>query len=222
MKKFGTALKNFFKKLFGFLGILILLLFLLSFSIVSYGTFSRPVKYVDEVMEIGEEYNVDPLLILSIIKVESNFREEAKSHMNAYGLMQVIPETADWINERLELNYEKPEDLYEPNLNLRMGTYYLSYLLNHFSDQDVAIAAYNGGIGNVKSWLLDEKYSKDQRTLDHIPIDEARNYVEKVNSQYQIYKIFYKDVRLEENMNRSFLTMVQNYIQTIQHLKDYY
>ena len=215
-------MKQFFKKFFIFILIIIVTLFLSSFAIVSYGTLSRPVKYVDEVMEFSEKYDLDPLLVLSIIKVESNFREEAKSHMNAYGLMQVIPETAEWISERLEIEIDIPDDLYEPRMNIQMGSYYLSYLLNHFSDQDVAIAAYNGGIGNVKSWLLDEKYSKDQRTLEYIPIDEARYYVKKVNSQYEIYKLFYENVRLEEDMNRSFLMMIQNYISTIQGIIDFY
>lgn len=103
-----------------------------------------------------------------------------------------------------------------------MGTAYLSYLLHHFKNHDLAIAAYNGGIGNVKEWLSNESFSKDGQTLDDIPSSETKYYVVKVENQYNIYKIFYEDTKLEENMHKSFKVWAKNYIKLIKNIINKY
>ncbi|MDO5755060.1 MAG: lytic transglycosylase domain-containing protein [Tissierellia bacterium] len=211
------VIKRFFLLLF----VVIFIVLLAGLATVYYGTATRIVKYVDDVEEYSSEYDVDPLLILSVIKVESNFKNDAVSHMNAHGLMQIIPETGEWVANQLNLEYSD-EMLQDEETNIKMGTYYLSYLLKHFGNRDLALAAYNGGIGNVSKWLLDEKYSSDGMNLDHIPIDETRNYVVKVNNNYKIYKIFYEGVRLRENMHKEFKTYVNNVFRTVKDIKNKY
>ncbi len=209
--KFLKGLKN----ILVFILILVLFLGLISFGIVAYGTATRPVAHMDTINKYSEEYGVDPLLVLSVIKVESNFRPEAKSHKNAHGLMQVIPETGKAIAKSLKKEYSD-EMLKDPDTNIQMGTYYLAYLINHFNDEDLAIAAYNGGMGNVEKWLLDKNVSNDGKNLHNIPIDETRNYVKKVRNNYEIYKMFYEGKEpLKDNINKSPKTWVDNYIRTI-------
>ena len=175
----------------GLLAILIII-FIISFGIVSYGTITRPVEYTEYINKYSEEYDVDPMLVYSVIKVESNYNPDAHSPMNAHGLMQILPETGSWIAERLKIDYSE-EMLKDPETSIQMGTYYLSYLVHHFKDRDLAIAAYNGGLGNVEKWLADENLSKDGESLDEIPFVETRNYVVRVNDNYRIYDLFYGD-----------------------------
>ncbi|MDY6065387.1 MAG: lytic transglycosylase domain-containing protein [Finegoldia sp.] len=205
---------NFLKKFFKILISIILIVFLLGFGISAYATYTRPAQYVDIVDKYAKENNLDPLLSLSIIKVESNFNPDATSDVGAVGLMQVMPDTAKSINEIKGTNFTK-EDLRDPEKNIQIGSEYISYLINHFNNKDLAFAAYNGGIGNVNSWLSNESYSKDGKTLDSIPSSETKYYVVKVNNQYDVYNLFYKGEELRENMNKSPKTWIKNYFKIL-------
>ncbi|MDL2310825.1 lytic transglycosylase domain-containing protein, partial [Peptostreptococcaceae bacterium OttesenSCG-928-C18] len=188
-----------------------------SFGIVTYGTVTRQVEYTDYINKYSEEYDVDPILILSVIKVESNFNEKAESHMNAVGLMQIVPETGEWIAEKLKIDYTD-EMLKDPEMNIKLGTYYLSYLINHFQDTDLAIVAYNGGMGNVDKWIKEEIVGKNGEGLNNIPIDEARQYVVKVTDQLEVYSTFYEGEILEDNMQKSPARWFKNYSKQIKKL----
>lgn len=205
------------KKIFKLLIVLLLLGVLTSFGIVAYGTSTRPVEYTEYINKYAEEYDVDPLLILSVIKVESNFRTDAQSHMNAIGLMQIVPVTGEWIAEKMKIDYDDSM-LKDPETNIKMGTYYFSYLINHFKDKDLAIVAYNGGMGNVKEWIDSDVVGKNGKGLENIPITEARNYVVKVNDNYDVYKMFYESTELTDGMEKSPKVWAKNYIKQI---KDY-
>ncbi len=197
--------------------IVILLVVVSSFAVVAYATLSHPVEYGDLVNEYGEKYKVDPILLLSVIRAESSFQPEAKSPMGARGLMQIMPETGKWIAEKLKVEFDE-EKLDDPRYNIEFGTYYLSYLLDHFSEKEVALAAYNGGIGNVTKWLKDESMSKDGKTLDDIPFDETRYYVKKVEDNEYVYRVFYGDSLEESEINRSdFDACIQNYVNTLKY-----
>ena len=81
-----------------------------------------------------------------------------------------------------------------PEINIRMGCFYIGYLLEMYSGREVcALAAYNAGFNNVDSWLLNEQYSKDGIALHQIPFPETEKYVKKVSNYRKIYKFFYKD-----------------------------
>ncbi|MGO4987685.1 lytic transglycosylase domain-containing protein [Gallicola sp. Sow4_E12] len=203
----------------GLLAILIII-FIISFGIVSYGTITRPVEYTEYINKYSEEYDVDPMLVYSVIKVESNYNPDAHSPMNAHGLMQILPETGSWIAERLKIDYSE-EMLKDPETSIQMGTYYLSYLVHHFKDRDLAIAAYNGGLGNVEKWLADENLSKDGESLDEIPFVETRNYVVRVNDNYRIYDLFYGDEKnLEDKEHLKPSTLFKNYLSVLKRIKN--
>ena len=84
-----------------------------------------------------------------------------------------------------------PENLTDPQTNIELGCWYLSFLRERFHDRDEIAAAYNAGHNRVNQWLSDGELSQDGRELDDIPFEETRNYVERVNTAYDIYKMLY-------------------------------
>ena len=150
-----------------------------------------PYKYTDYVEKYSEEYDLDPLLVLAVIKAESDFEEQAVSNRGAKGLMQVMDNTAEWACKEIGINYFMPNMLMDPELNIRLGCWYLHNLRDEFKDLDLIIAAYNGGSGNVNKWLNDDEYSKDGETLSYIPFKETKKYVDKVKTNYSVYKYLY-------------------------------
>ena len=105
--------------------------------------------------------------------------------------MQLMPSTAEWLAGKVGEEYSD-ERLYEPEFNIKLGSYYLSYLIKYFGDRKLAICAYNAGQGNVSNWLEDKRYSTDGKTLDNIPFEETKNYLNKVYKNYRYYKNKYK------------------------------
>ncbi|MEB3028292.1 dephospho-CoA kinase [Parvimonas micra] len=157
---------------------------------VYYGGKNYPINYIEEIQKYSNEYGVDPKVVLAIMRVESNFESDAVSKVNAKGLMQVLPDTAKHVAKLLNVNVNSV-DLNDPETNVKFGTYYLKYLMQNFSNMDTVYAAYNGGIGNVNTWLKDSKYSNDGVSLYNIPSAETKNYVNKVNKALKAYEILY-------------------------------
>ena len=141
------------------------------------------------------EFDVPVAMILAVIRTESNFQSKAISRAGAVGLMQLMPSTFEWLTDDILREYLGIGMLYDPETNIKYGTYYLSRLYNRFGDWDTAIAAYNGGEGNVSEWLNDKRYSDDGIKLktDKIPdsYSETKNYVKKVNKALEKYKKLY-------------------------------
>jgi soluble lytic murein transglycosylase len=152
-----------------------------------------PVKFKEYVIEYSEKNNIDPNLVFAIIKAESNFNPRAVSHKNARGLMQISEITGSWGAERVGIKNYNSEMLFDPEINIRIGCWYLGTLMNEYSGRvDLVIAAYNGGSGNVNRWLKDENYSSTGTSLDKIPFKETERYVKKVKNNYMIYKGLYE------------------------------
>ena len=147
-----------------------------------------PLEYEDIIVAKAEKYNLDPYLVCAMIKTESGFDETAVSPVGAQGLMQIMPETADWIAEKLEMT---SYDIFDPETNIEFGCWYLSFLQEKFSSQNTIIAAYNAGHGKVAEWLEGE-HSADGENLDDIPYEETEKYVGKVARAYEKYKELYK------------------------------
>lgn len=162
----------------------------LFFGAVYYGGNTYPLNYIEEIKKYSDEYGVDPRVVLAIMRVESNFKSDATSKVNAKGLMQVLPDTAKHVAKLLDLDVNSL-DLNDPETNIKIGTYYIKYLMQNFSNMDTVYAAYNGGIGNVNTWLKDAKYSNDGVTLYNIPASETKYYVTKVNKALKAYEILY-------------------------------
>ncbi len=148
-----------------------------------------PLEYRDEIEKASEEFNVPIERICAVIYVESRFDPSVTSPVGARGLMQIMPATFKDIQKALKTDHTD-DDLYDPAVNIRAGTYYLSYLYKILGDWELVHAAYNAGIGNVWSWLDDERYSKDGRLID-IPFSETENYLKKVAIAKEKYKELY-------------------------------
>ncbi len=154
--------------------------------------FFYPLKYQDIVFEESQKNSIDPYLVFAIIKIESNFKVDAKSHKDAKGLMQLTDKTALWGAEQLNLKEFDISRVYEPKTNIQIGCWYLNNLNKEFNNDIILmLAAYNGGSGNVNKWLKDERYSTTGESLDIIPFNETNVYVKKVIKEYNIYKKLY-------------------------------
>lgn len=149
--------------------------------------------YKQEMVEVGVNYGVDPFLLAAVAKVESGFNPDACSDVGAVGLMQVMPSTADWAAEQMGFDDFHVDLLYQPEVNLLIGSWYLSNLLQEF-DGDVvaALAAYNAGRGNVGEWLESEQWKGTISDLNSIPFPETRAYVRSVLRNYEIYQYLYE------------------------------
>jgi soluble lytic murein transglycosylase len=160
---------------------------------------------MEYVSQYAYEYNVPETVILAVIKVESDFNAGAVSSVGAKGLMQMMPDTFEWLRSEEHLDERLHEDdLFEPEISIKYGTYYLSYLHKKFDrNWDTALAAYNGGEGNVAKWLKNPEYSDGNGNLTYIPFKETRNYVQKVNKAIDTYKNLYYQNQKEvvENEN---------------------
>ena len=144
-----------------------------------------PTAYSEYVEKYSEQYGVPQDVIYAVIKVESNFKYNAESYQKARGLMQIMQGTYEWMCGREGIDPEA-HDINDPEINIRIGTCYLSYLYDQFEIWDTVFAAYNAGHGIVRQWLADEQYGKDGR-LTNIPYPETASYVKKVSDARQMY-----------------------------------
>ena len=186
------------KKTIKFLIILItiLLLYFVLFKVVEIDKVVMkkiyPLKYSEYIEKYAEEYNIDKYLVYAIIKAESNFEEDAKSTSNAVGLMQIMEATAFETANKMDLNISE-EDLFNPNLNIKIGLKYFTSLLEKYNNNyNLAIIAYNAGIGNVDKWIQDGIINADGTDIENVPFKETNNYVRKILRDYEIYKKLYK------------------------------
>ncbi len=150
--------------------------------------FLYPLAYSDIIERIAQRYEIDPLLVLSIIREESRFDPDATSTAGALGLMQLMPTTAQRFDRNLKLGINNPKDILNIKNNLHIGIYYLSNLVKDFGSYTYAIAAYNAGEDAVKKWLKVGKYKSVDEFIEDIPYNETRNYVKKVLTTFFEYK----------------------------------
>ena len=141
----------------------------------------------------SEENELDKYLVYAVIKAESNFNPNVKSNADARGLMQLMEETAVERSNVIENEDIEAYDLYDPETNIKLGTSYLSYLLELYDGNTVlAIIAYNAGLGNVKQWIKDGVIKPDGSDIENIPYKETENYVRKILRDYQMYLKIYE------------------------------
>lgn len=165
---------------------------LIVFGADTYEKLVYPLAYSDIILKYSNQNRLDGYLVMAVIKTESNFIHDAHSG-KAGGLMQLTDDTAEWICGKMDIKHDKI-DLFEPEDNIKLGCFYLKFLIDKYDGNiDVALAAYNAGPANVDAWLKDKKYSKNGRDLDYIPFPETRDYVKKVNKQWQKYMEIYKN-----------------------------
>lgn len=146
-------------------------------------------EYHKEVYRYAKQFELEPALVFAVIKTESNFDPDARSHQDAYGLMQITESTLKWamLREGQDASYTT-EDLYDPEINIKYGCLILSLLLEEFEALDTALAAYNAGRGNALKWLKDSRYSEDGIRIKTTPYEETNDYIKKVNKYHLRYK----------------------------------
>lgn len=157
----------------------------------AYDRRSYPREYSDIVTKYSAEYGVPENVIYAVIRTESSFDSGAKSSAGALGLMQIMPTTFDWLMTLTQESYETGM-LYDPDTNIKYGTYLLSYLYLRYNNWETVYAAYNGGATNVDRWLADTSVCEDGK-LVNIPIEETAKYVKKVSASAEKYKELYYD-----------------------------
>ncbi|MFH1362071.1 MAG: lytic transglycosylase domain-containing protein, partial [bacterium] len=156
--------------------------------------FSYPRGYWKYVEKYSKERGLDPYLTYAVIREESRFKSQALSRSSAHGLMQIIPSTGRLICRALGLNYSRWK-MYEPRVNIEMGTYYLASLIKRFNGNvPLAVAGYNGGPVRVQKWVKQYKNFDLDEFVEDIPLTETRNYVKKVMKSYYGYKRTYSGI----------------------------
>lgn len=174
--------------------ILAFLVLIAGLAVVGYHMYIRenyPLEYTEQIKKYSAEYQLDPVWVASLIRKESKYQVKAKSNKGAMGLMQIMPDSGAWIAGKMGIAYSD-DRLNDPDYNIRMGCYYLRYLLDRFDGvKDTALAAYNGGPTNVAKWLKDTNYSTDRKTLSAIPLGETADYVRGINQYYEKYEKYY-------------------------------
>ena len=152
---------------------------------------SLPLTHASIIREQASDKHLDPALIAAVIYAESKF-EPRPSPAGAQGLMQILPETAYYLAKLSGGRRFTAADLATPAVNVAYGSYYLRYLLDHYhGDEMLALAAYNGGLTNVDSWVARARESGESLTIDAIPFPETREYVRRVLNAQQEYRSTY-------------------------------
>ena len=151
-----------------------------------------PLQYDYMVRQYAYEDHVDPALVAAVILVESKFNQSAASHRGASGLMQIMPDTGKWIAEEMGIKNFTPDQLNDVQTNIRMGTWYLAYLLKEYDGNTVlALAAYTAGRGHVDEWMEKYGWDKNFEKIEEIPFTETREYVKMVLLKRERYKALY-------------------------------
>lgn len=152
-----------------------------------------PMPYKNEVEKYSRQFDLDPLLVTAVMRVESKFNPKAKSPKGAAGLMQLMPDTAKWAAGKMKLEYSK-EKLFDPEFNIAVGCWYLALLKDDFNGNlAAALASYNGGKTTVNQWLNEKQWNGTLNDIDNIPFLETRNFVARVINNYEMYHRIYED-----------------------------
>ncbi len=151
-----------------------------------------PRQYENLILSYSKEQEVDPALVLALIREESFFRSDVRSPANAFGLMQLLHGTARQVANGSGLKV-KARDLYDPEINIRLGLQYLKGLLDRYDGRlYLALAAYNAGPHRVDQWLLDFPDADEEEFIEMIPFSETRNYVKNILRNYFFYRYYYE------------------------------
>ncbi len=143
-----------------------------------------PLGYEETIREVSAEHGLEPTFVAAVVYTESRFRPNARSPQKAYGLMQLLPQTARFIQRKSGIE----GDFRDPEVNLRIGTWYLNYLGDRYNgDERLVLAAYNSGEGSVEGWIADPEFD----VAEDIPFNETRDYVENVLAAQKTYEDLY-------------------------------
>ena len=176
------------KKIINFFIFISISIFLF-FVVKHYYSEYLPLEHTEIIHNESKKYDLPPELICGIIRQESRFNKTAVSRKGASGLMQIMEDTAYWCAQKMgieDFNYER--DIFNPEINIKMGTWYLNHLINEMGDVNLAIISYNAGIGNVSRWL-NEGTITPESDFSEIPFAETEKYIGRVLFFEKVYKV---------------------------------
>lgn len=158
------------------------------------GRWIYPISYTEEIKLNASNYQLDPLLIAAIIRVESNYKLNAVSPKGALGIMQIMPDTAAWILQQDNFGKVTVEDAgREAHAGIALGSWYVKELHRQFDGNLIlSLAAYNAGPGKVKQWLTKGIWDGKEESIRNIPYGETRHYVQRVMYYYKKYQKLYE------------------------------
>jgi soluble lytic murein transglycosylase len=151
--------------------------------------FPRP--YWADLKKYSSNNSLDPYLVASLIRQESEFNPNAVSHANAVGLMQLLPTVGKGVAKQEKLPHFSPQQLFTPEVNLRLGTRYFRSMVDKFGTFEYALAAYNAGADRVETWMGYGKYRDPQEFVESIPFTETREYVQAILRNESVYRQLY-------------------------------
>ena len=151
-----------------------------------------PKPYWNDLKRNSDANKLDPYLVASLIRQESEFNPNAVSRANAVGLMQLLPKTGKLVAKEVKLRRYNASQLYTPAVNLQLGTRYFRGMVDKFGGSfEYALAAYNAGSDRVDDWLAQGKYRDPQEFVESIPFTETREYVQAILRNASVYKQLY-------------------------------
>ena len=153
-----------------------------------------PLEYEDAIRSEAARYDLDPALVAAVINTESGFVPDSRSSAGAVGLMQVLPETAEFIAAEPNRPSPPPDELEDPAVNIAYGSRYLRYLIDRYGTVPLALAAYNGGETNLTEWV--DRAARNGQALEipeDIPFSETRAFVTRVLDATPIYRRSYAE-----------------------------
>jgi soluble lytic murein transglycosylase len=152
-----------------------------------------PLGWWPTIKQESKRHGLDPHFVAGLIRQETIFNPQARSRANALGLMQLLPSTGRLVARKYSLGQISNADLYNPVLNIQLGTAYLADMVRQFGRNEYAAAAYNGGPTRVSRWLRELPTEEIEEWVDSIPISETRNYVQGVYRNMRQYQRLYDD-----------------------------
>jgi soluble lytic murein transglycosylase len=152
-----------------------------------------PLAYISHILDFSGA-QLDPLLVLSIMREETHYLKDDISWTGAIGLMQIMPATGKWIAQKMENPGYRESRLFNPRVNIKFGCWYIKFLFQDLG-RDIfdVVAAYNGGQGSVKKWRKAYKGLKKIDFIEKIPFSQTRRYVKKVMKSYLMYRKIYSE-----------------------------
>ncbi len=170
------------------------------FSAMDFETFNNlyPLHYKDIILKYSKEYGVDPAIVFAIMREESHYDKNIRSPVNAVGLMQIMPSTADWLSPHIGIKRSEI-DLTNPDQNIKFGVYYIKFIMNRVYDTELIMAGYNAGHGRAIRWENEYKRLGKYEKYEYIPFEETRHYIRKVSQSYMAYKHILNEKKITMN-----------------------
>ena len=151
-----------------------------------------PLYYTDLLQKHTTRYEIDPLFVAAMIREESRYNADIVSYAGAIGLMQIMPATGRELAGRLKIPRFNTKMLYNPDINIQMGSWYMKSLMNQFDNNHSLVAgAYNGGPGRMRRWIQAKQIADIDEFIEDIGIDQTRRHIKKVIDSYNIYQELY-------------------------------